>query len=234
MIIRVHTLVSAVLVASWTTVAWTTVAWTQDVTEPQQRPRRNIVADRYFAPDLVLKNEERLGLTADQKSAVEGLLAEAQSEIKGAQQKLQGDRSDFGDTVDVDPGDETAILAKMKTVLHGETDIKIANLMLLVNVYNVLNSDQRTELQTIKQERIAAAKELQQRIQQKVQTVQQLIQQQAQAGQPPRAVIEMMQPFGQLVRSRQGAKAEALLDEALEQLEANQNAEPIDVGELFK
>ncbi len=229
MIIRVHALVSAVLVASWTT-----VAWTQDVTEPQQRPRRNIVADRYFAPDLVLKNEERLGLTADQKSAVEGLLAEAQSEIKGAQQKLQGDMSDFGDTVGVDPGDETAILAKMKTVLHGETDIKIANLMLLVNVYNVLNSDQRTELQTIKQELIAAAKELQQRIQQKVQTVQQLIQQQAQAGQPPRAVIEMMQPFGQLVRSRQGAKAEALLDEALEQLEANQNTEPIDVGELFK
>lgn len=230
MIIRA-TLLVGLLLANWAA-----VAWTQDSTTPSQPPkqRRDVVAEQYFSPDMVLQNEQRLNLTSAQKSTVEELLAAAQMKIKTSQEKLQGDMSIFGDTVEADPGDKQAIQTNLKTVLEGEVAIKMANLMLLVSVYNQLNQDQRLELQTIKQEAIASAKELQQRIQQKIKTVQTMIQQQAQAGQPPKAIIEMMKPFNQLLRTRQGDKAEALLDQALRQLKANKAGKPLDVDELFK
>ena len=40
------------------------------------------MAAKYFAPYMVLQSEERIGLTADQKTAVEELVEKAKSKIE--------------------------------------------------------------------------------------------------------------------------------------------------------
>jgi len=199
-----------------------------------QQPARDSVRDQYFVPQFVLEHAESLNLSDEQMATARKLNDAIQAQKVASDERLRASMLALNETVDVDPGDERAVMAKLKDILLAEAEIKRAHLRSLVRVYKLLTTDQLADIHTIKAELVTSMQEMEQRIQQKFNQVRQLAQAQAKAGTPPTAVAEMMKPFQQLAQSRKYQQAEQLLDMALEQLHANENVTPIDVGELLK
>jgi Spy/CpxP family protein refolding chaperone len=117
--------------------------------QAQQQPN-DPFADSLFPPELVMQNQQAIGLTEEQKNTLKADIRKAQIRFTELQWQLQDEADKLAALVKQVHVDEQQTLAQLDRVLAAEREIKRAQFSLLIQIKNQLTLEQRARLQEIK------------------------------------------------------------------------------------
>lgn len=112
-------------------------------------PKDDVFKGKLFPPNVILENQEELGLSKDQFTkiraavvAVQGNIAEYEWDMREAYVKLMAE-------LDQSPVDEDRVLEHANTALLAENQVKKQQMRMLVRLKNLLTADQIAYLESI-------------------------------------------------------------------------------------
>jgi len=115
-----------------------------------QQPGPNPIEQSFFAPELVMQNQDAIGLTDEQKSSIRAGLRQAQQKFMDWQWKLQDEVERMATLVRQPHVDEQQALAQLENVLTIEREIKRTQIALLAQIKNKLTPEQQAKLQEMR------------------------------------------------------------------------------------
>jgi Spy/CpxP family protein refolding chaperone len=104
------------------------------------------IAQNLFAPDLVFKYRQDIGLDEAQSKALKNLVQQAQSRFLDLQWDMQAEAGKLDQLLRPPKIDEAAALTQVDKVLGMEREVKKAQLSLLVRIKNLLTPPQQQKL----------------------------------------------------------------------------------------
>jgi Spy/CpxP family protein refolding chaperone len=116
---------------------------------PAQTPPEDPFRDILFPPELVVQNQQALGLSEDQKNYLKSELTQAQTHFAELQWKLQGEMERLVSMLKQATVDERATIAQLDNVLAAEREVKRTQVALLVRIKNHLRPEQQVQLREI-------------------------------------------------------------------------------------
>ena len=116
---------------------------------PAQTPPEDPFRDLLFPPELVMQNQQALGLSDDQKNYLKSELTQAQTHFAELQWKLQGEMERLVSMLKQATVDERATIAQLDNVLAAEREVKRTQVALLVRIKNHLRPEQQVQLREI-------------------------------------------------------------------------------------
>ncbi len=114
-----------------------------------QQPQDDPFKDYLFPPELVMQNQQALGLTEEQKNYLKNELRQAQQRFTELQWKLEDEVERLTLLLREHTVDEPKALAQLKKVLAAEHDIKQVQMTLLIRIKDHLKPEQQARLQEI-------------------------------------------------------------------------------------
>jgi Spy/CpxP family protein refolding chaperone len=120
------------------------------ITRGQQKPEPDPFAGSFFAPELVMQNQEAIGLNDEQKTYLKAEIRQAQLKFTEWQWKLQDEMEKLVAMVKQPHVDEQEVLAQLEKVLGMEREIKRAQVTLLTRIKNKLTPEQQARLGEIR------------------------------------------------------------------------------------
>ncbi len=114
-----------------------------------QQPPDDPFRDYLFPPELVMQNQQALGLTEDQKNYLKTELRQAQQRFTELQWKLEDEMERLRLLLKEHTVDEPKALAQLDKVLAAERDIKHTQIALLIRIKDHLKPEQQARLQEI-------------------------------------------------------------------------------------
>jgi len=106
-----------------------------------------------FPPELILSNQEALGLTDDQIAAMKKLLNETHARTLDIHVDLQRATERLNRAVAPAKVDEAAALAAADQAMALEAQVKRAHLALMIRIKNLLTEEQQTKAAELRPER---------------------------------------------------------------------------------
>jgi Spy/CpxP family protein refolding chaperone len=113
-------------------------------------PSSDPIAEHLFPPELIMQNQQVLGLTEEQKTGIRKDIQTAQSTFTEWQWKLQDEVETMVSLIKQDHVDEQKVLSQLDQVLNIEREIKRTHFTLVIRIKNKLTSDQITKLVDLK------------------------------------------------------------------------------------
>jgi len=107
-------------------------------------------AGSFFPPELVMQNQQAIGLSDEQKTYLRTELRDAQLKFSDLQWKLQDEVEKMVSLARQPHVDEQQALAQLDKVLTVEREIKRAQVALMVHIKNKLTSEQQARLDEIR------------------------------------------------------------------------------------
>jgi Spy/CpxP family protein refolding chaperone len=104
------------------------------------------VAQQLFAPDLVFKYREMIGLDEAQSKTLKDLIQKAQGRFLDLQWDMQAETGKLAQLVRLSKVDEAAALAQVDKVLSKEREVKRTQISLLIQIKNLLTPMQQQQL----------------------------------------------------------------------------------------
>ena len=104
----------------------------------------------FFPPELVIQNQQAIGLTDEQKNYFRTEIRDAQIKFTDLQWKLQDEAEKMMSLVKQPHVDEQQALAQLEKVLSVEREVKRAQVALLVHLKNRLSPEQQAKLEEIR------------------------------------------------------------------------------------
>lgn len=111
-----------------------------------QQAGQDAVGQNFFAPELVMENQEAIGLNAEQRESLKTEIRQAQLKFTEYQWKLQDEVEKMQALVKQPHVDEQQTLAQLERVLAAEREIKRQQISLLVRIKNKLTPEQQAKL----------------------------------------------------------------------------------------
>lgn len=108
------------------------------------------LAEQFFPPELVMQNQQALGLSEEQKNVLKAELQQAQARFNELQWQLQSEVETLADLGRQDRVDEPRVLAQLDKILNVERGIKRAQVTLIVRIKNTLTVEQQSRLREIR------------------------------------------------------------------------------------
>lgn len=102
-----------------------------------------------YPPDIIMRHQQRLGITPAQRGEMTAAVREFQSEVAELQWTLQSEQQALRQSLASTDIDSKLALAQVDTVLVLENDFKRAHFRLLIAIKNALTEEQ---IDIIKQE----------------------------------------------------------------------------------
>jgi Spy/CpxP family protein refolding chaperone len=148
-------LLGAALLTAGTAVA--APAFAQTPQPPQATPQpgaaqgirpgaRDPLADAFFSPELVMRYQQEIGLTAAQRTAIVNAISAAQPRFVEAQWELEPANTALAELLRGERVNEQAVLTQIDRVLDIERQIKHLQVELMVRIKNQLTAEQQTQL----------------------------------------------------------------------------------------
>jgi len=103
-----------------------------------------------FSPRLVMENQQKIGLRAEQSAEIKKAMNEVQQELTNLQWDFEAKSEALGQLLAEDRVDEKRVLAALDEVTELEKRVKKENFRLLVRIKNLLDPDQQAKLKTLK------------------------------------------------------------------------------------
>src|SRR4029450_10815860 len=100
----------------------------------------------FFPPELVMSNQDAIGLTSGQRSTIQNAMKDAQGSFVDAQFKLSPEMERLKAPLGSTPTDEGKVLEQIDRVLSVEREVKRAQLSLMIRIKNQLSDQQRAML----------------------------------------------------------------------------------------
>jgi hypothetical protein len=117
----------------------------------QQGKEEDPIAQSFFSPELVMQNQQVVGLTETQRANIQKEIQSAQSEFMTWQWDLQKEMEKFKLMISKENLSETEVAAQLEHVLTIENMIKKRQILLLTRIKNYLSHDQQEKLKRIRQ-----------------------------------------------------------------------------------
>lgn len=108
------------------------------------------MGESFFPPELVMQNQQAIGLSEEQRNDLKTELRQAQMKFTEWQWKLQDEMEKLISIVKQPRVDEQQTLAQLEKVLSIEREIKRAQVTLLVRIKNKLTPEQQAKLGEIR------------------------------------------------------------------------------------
>lgn len=118
--------------------------------QPPQGPPDDPLRDYLVPPELVMQNQQAIGLGDDQKAFLKTELRQAQQRFTELQWKLDDELERFVTLVKQPQVDEQQALAQLDKVLAAEREVKRTQIALLIRIKDHLRPDQQARLQEIR------------------------------------------------------------------------------------
>jgi Spy/CpxP family protein refolding chaperone len=188
--------------------------------QAQPRPRDPIGAN-LIAPELLMKNQDALGLTDEQKDFLKEETRWAQERFKEIQQQLQKETDALVEMLKQELIDEPKALDQFDKIVDLEKQMRRTHLTLAIAIKNKLTPEQQAKAAKMRSEwmeKMATAKPPPKTLQSKMAQLQEGIQQWRDQGIDPGPVGQIMREFQPLMEEQKFAEAEAVLDKALDLL----------------
>lgn len=113
---------------------------------PQQPPGPDPLAGNLFPPELIMQNQQALGLSDEQRTYLLGEIQRTQGQATAVQWRLQAAVEKLAGIVRQERIDETQVLAQLDSVLALEREMKRLQITLLVRLKNRLAPEQQALL----------------------------------------------------------------------------------------
>lgn len=108
------------------------------------------MGESFFSPELVMQNQQAIGLNEEQRDSLKTELRQAQMKFTEWQWKLQDEMEKLVSLAKQPRVDEQQALAQLEKVLSIEREIKRAQVTLLVRIKNRLTPEQQAKLAEIR------------------------------------------------------------------------------------
>mgnify|MGYP005810814875 CR=1 FL=1 len=115
----------------------------------QQQQPPDPLQGSLFPPELVMQNQQALGLTAEQKEYFKSEIRQAQERFTGIQWKLQDEMEKLAALLKPPQSGEQQVLDQLEKVLAYEREVKRAQISLLIRIKNKLTPEQQARLRDI-------------------------------------------------------------------------------------
>jgi Spy/CpxP family protein refolding chaperone len=116
----------------------------------QQNPSNDPMGKAFFPPELVMQNQDGIGLTEVQRKSINKELQSAQSEFMNLQWDLSKESEKLKSLIEKEKPSEKEVLEQLDKILAIENKIKKRQLILLVRIKNQLTHEQQEKLQQLK------------------------------------------------------------------------------------
>lgn len=118
-----------------------------------QPPQRDLMSENFFAPELLMQNQKKIGLTDEQQKYIREQIREVQGKVTDLQWQIQGEQETLQTLAKQEKADEKAFVASLDKMLSLENEIKRSHLTLLVRIKNKLTPEQQDQLREMRQPR---------------------------------------------------------------------------------
>ena len=129
---------------------WCSIAIFSQQPMPGPQPAPDPIGENFFPPELVMQNQQTLGLSDVQKNTLKGEIRKAQTRFTELQWQLQDEGEKMVTLVKQEHVDEQRVLAELDKILDLEREIKRTQISLVVKIKNTLTAEQQAQLQAIK------------------------------------------------------------------------------------
>ena len=192
--------------------------------EPRQERREPVdpLAESLFAPELVMRFQEAIKLTDEQRQAIQSELEKAGPKFDQLTQRIEPERSALAALLKKERVDLEAALALSDKIQDVEREMWRTRLSLLIAIKNRLTPDQQARLQELKKQGgpdDGPGPAPPPAIQEKMEQVQAGLRRWQREGRDPGPIREVLRKFDALMQGGQLDEAERLLDQALGLLE---------------
>ena len=117
---------------------------------PGPGPGGDPLGQSFFPPELVMQNQQAIGLTDEQKSYLRMEIRDAQMKFTDLQWKLQDEAEKMVSIANQPHVDEQLALTQLEKVLTVEREVKRAQIALLVHIKNKLTPEQQSKLEDLR------------------------------------------------------------------------------------
>lgn len=117
---------------------------------PHPQPGPDPLGRSFFPPELVMQNQQAIGLSDEQKNYLRTEIRDAQIKFTDLQWKLQDEGEKMASLVKQPHVDEQQALAQLEKVLSVEREMKRAQIALLVHIKNKLTPEQQAKLEELR------------------------------------------------------------------------------------
>ncbi len=116
--------------------------------EPGPGPDR--IKELLIPPDLVMRNQSLLNLSAEQEGVIVKEIRQAQSRFTELQWTLQREIDELASLIRDRNADESKVIAQLDRVLSAESEIKKARLLMALRIRNTLTPEQVKTLERLR------------------------------------------------------------------------------------
>ncbi|MGH7605119.1 MAG: hypothetical protein ACRENK_14140 [Gemmatimonadaceae bacterium] len=111
-----------------------------------QAPAGDPLGRYLFPPELVMANQQAIGLTDRQRSSLQQAIKEAQGKFVDLQFRMSGEVETLQRLIQPASVDEAKVLDQVDRVLAVEREVKHAQLSLMIRIKNLLTQQQQAQL----------------------------------------------------------------------------------------
>jgi Spy/CpxP family protein refolding chaperone len=129
---------------------WCSIAIFSQQPMPSPQPALDPIGENFFPPEMVMQNQQSLGLSDVQKNTLKGEIRKAQTRFTELQWQLQDEGEKMVALVKQEHVDEQRVMAELDKILDLEREIKRTQISLVVKIKNTLTAEQQARLQAMK------------------------------------------------------------------------------------
>ncbi len=107
-------------------------------------------ASHLFPPELVIRHQRAIELTAEQRATITQAIAETQANVLEFEWDVASESQKLVELLKQNQVDEDAALAQAEKLMALERNVKKAHLSLVIRIKNTLTPSQQTKLQALR------------------------------------------------------------------------------------
>jgi Spy/CpxP family protein refolding chaperone len=115
----------------------------------QDSPEKQL-EKQLFPPELVMQQQQRIGLRPEQRTAITEAIQQTQHKLVDLQWRMQAEAQKLVELLERPTVDEAAVLAQVDRALAVEREVKRAQMTLLIRIKNTLTPEQQATLRTLR------------------------------------------------------------------------------------
>ena len=117
---------------------------------PPPHPGRPLFLDQLFVPEQVMRYQQEIALTDDQRAKITAAMGDTQKQLIDLQWQFEGESKKLTDMLAAPDVDEAAARAQADKVMMLELQMKKTHLTLLIRIKNVLTATQQAKLKELR------------------------------------------------------------------------------------
>jgi Spy/CpxP family protein refolding chaperone len=115
-----------------------------------QEAADKVLGQNLFPPELVMQNQQKIGLKPEQRTAITEAIQQLQNKVVELQWRMQEEGQRLAEMLQRNTINESEALAQVDRVLAVERDVKRAHMAMLIRIKNTLTPEQQGMLKALR------------------------------------------------------------------------------------